>query len=81
MDELRPPFRARWHDLLLLLFLVLDVVFIIDIIIIVVIVLCDIRVPFLLFLALAPARLAPARLAPARLAFLSRSLCPIGHRV
>ena len=53
------------------LFLVLDVIFITFIIIIVVIIPCSIRVPFLLFLALAPARLA----------LLSRSLCPIGHRV
>ena len=59
MDKFRPPFRVRWNDLLLLFFLVLEVIFITFIIIIVVVIPCSIRVPFLLSLALAPARLAP----------------------
>ena len=68
MDELRPPFRARWYDLLLLFRLVFNVIFITVIIIIVIVILRNVRVPFLLVLALAPTRLT----------LLSRSLCPLG---
>ena len=66
MDKLRPPFRARWCDLLLLLFFVLIII----IIIIIIIILSGVRVPLLLL-----------ALAPTRLTLLSWSLCPIGHRV
>ena len=68
MDKFRPPFRARWCDLLLLLFFVLIIIIII--VIIIIIILSGVRVPLLLL-----------ALAPARFSLLSRSLCsctPLG---
>ncbi len=71
VDKLRPPFRARWYDLLLLFLFVFNVIFITVIIIIAIVILCNVRVPLLLVLAFAPTRLT----------LLGQSLCPIGHRV
>ena len=70
MDKLRPPFRARWYDLLLLFFLVFSIIFITVIVVIVINFLGSARVPLLLL-----------ALAPTRFTLLSRSLCSIGHRV
>ena len=68
VDELRPPFRARWYDLLLLFLLVFNVIVIAVVIIVVVVIPCNVRVPFLLVLALSPTRLT----------LLSRSCAPLG---
>ena len=71
MDKFRPPFRARWYDLLLLFFLVFSVIFITVIVVIVIIIgLGGVRVPLLLL-----------ALVPARFSLLSRSLRSVGHRV
>ena len=53
MDKFRPPFRARWCDLLLLLFFVLLIIITILIVIVIIIILSGVRVPLLL-LALPP---------------------------
>ncbi|OAV84596.1 hypothetical protein PTTG_11619 [Puccinia triticina 1-1 BBBD Race 1] len=69
MDKFRPPFRARWCDLLLLLlFPVLIIVIIV--VIVIIIGLGGVRVPLLLL-----------ALTPARFSLLSRSLRSVGHRV